>query len=215
MSNKPTTTQSLSKLTTGGLLLFLSTTFLAPREAHAQALWEPLVIDNNSSKELDAATPLIWNAEPKSKYKRNKRSMNPLVWEVIPDKEQTNPSLNRLIWEVITDDERSLERSKKDFKEPFNQQLKQLTPEQVEAVLNNIPLKASDYLPMLRLSPAVPTANVPETEELRLRLETLSPFESAAGTGNQNYAINLDLSINENVSLSGFASRADDPLNAT
>jgi hypothetical protein len=68
---------------------------------------------------------------------------------------------------------------------------------------------------MLRLSPAVPTANVPETEELRLRLETLTPFKSANGTGNQNYAINLDLSINQNVSLSGFASRADDPLNAT
>ena len=68
---------------------------------------------------------------------------------------------------------------------------------------------------MLRLSPAVPTANMPQTDELRLRLETLSPFESATGTGNQNYAINLDLSINENVSLSGFASRADDPLNAT
>ncbi|MDB4623062.1 hypothetical protein OAE36_00175 [bacterium] len=68
---------------------------------------------------------------------------------------------------------------------------------------------------MLRLSPAVPTANVPQTEELRLRLETLSPFKSATGTGNQNYAINLDLSINKNVSLSGFASRADDSLNAT
>ena len=85
----------------------------------------------------------------------------------------------------------------------------------MEAVLNNIPLQASDYLPMLRLSPAVPTPNIAQPEELRLRLETLSPFKSATGTGNQNYAINLDLGITENVSLSGFASQADDPLNAT
>lgn len=171
----------------GGVLLALSSAALAPREANSQMIWEQLVIDHNIPKEADAAPSVIWDSVPERE--QNKQYMRPLVWEVIPDNEKTNLSPNQVIWQVITDDERSIEPYKEDFKKPSNQQLEQLTPEQGEAMLNNIPLKASDYLPMLQLSPAVPTANVPQTEELRLRLEKLSPFESAPGTGNQNYAI--------------------------
>ena len=137
MSNKSTITKGLFKLTTGGLLLFLSTTFLAPRKAHAEALWEPLAIDNNSSKEAEDVPSVIWDSVPQ--HEQNKPSMNPLVWEVIPDNEQTNPSLNQLIWQVITDDEVSPEPPAEASRKPFDQQLDQLTPEKVEALLNNIP----------------------------------------------------------------------------
>ena len=129
----------------GGVILALSSVALAPRETHAQVIWEPLLIDHNSSKESDAAPSVIWDVVPERE--QNKQSMNPVVWEVIPENEQTNPSLNRLVWEVIADDERSPQPPKEASKEPTNQQL---TPEQVEAVLNSIPLKASDYLPLLR-----------------------------------------------------------------
>ena len=34
------------------------------------------------------------------------------------------------------------------------------------------------------------------------------------GTGNQNYAIRLDYGLSDTFQISGFHSRADDPLNA-
>ena len=193
----------------GGVLLALSSVALAPREANAQVIWEPLLIDHNSSKEADAAPSVIWDAVPEREL--NNPSMNPVVWEVIPDNEQTNPSLNRLVWEVIADDERSPQPPKEASKEPTNQQL---TPEQVEAVLNSIPLKASDYLPLLRLSLAVPTATTLPSEQWRISFLNISPFSSDTGTGNQNYAINLDVGLLDNLQLTAFVSQADDPLNA-
>ena len=129
----------------------------------------------------------------------------PLAWALAPP--PPPPPLPR--WELLSKPALPVRA------EPPGPVLQPLTAEQMEAVVNSIPLKASDYLPLLRLSPAVPTANMPQPEEWRLRLETLSPFESATGIGNQNYALNLDIGISENFSLSGFVSRADDPLNAT
>ena len=87
----------------GGVLLALSSVALAPREAHAQVIWEPLLMDHSSSKQADAAPPVIWDAVPERE--QSKQSMNPVVWEVIPDNEPTNPSLNQVIWQVIADDE--------------------------------------------------------------------------------------------------------------
>ncbi|MDA9889429.1 hypothetical protein N9C98_01310 [Synechococcus sp. AH-224-G16] len=129
----------------------------------------------------------------------------PLAWTLAPP--PPPPPLPR--WEMLSEPALPIRA------EPPGPVLQPLTAEQVEAVAANTPLIASDYLPLLRLSPAVPTANMPLPEEWRLRLETLSPFESATGTGNQNYAINLDVGISEILSLSGFVTRADDPLNAT
>ena len=40
-----------------------------------------------------------------------------------------------------------------------------------------------------------------------------SPFKSASGTGNQNYAIQLDFGSINRLQISGFYSEADDPLN--
>ena len=94
--------------------------------------------------------------------------------------------------------------------------LQPLTADQVEAVVNTIPLERSDFLPLLRLSPAVPTATTFLPEQWRIGFFNISPFSSgeAGGTGNQNYAVNLDVGLSDNLLLSAFVSQADDPLSA-
>ena len=201
--------KSLSKLIAGGVFFSQITFALTPLEVQSQVIWEPLVINSNKSAESDAAQSVIWHSVPESE--QNNQSISPLVWEVIPDSEQNNQSISPLVWEVIADDERSPEPPTEASREPFDQQL---TPEQVEAVLNSIPLKASDYLPLLRLSLAVPTAATLPSAQWRISFMNISPFSSDTGTGNQNYAINFDLGLIENLQLTWFVSEADDPLNA-
>ena len=123
MNNKPAIVNGLYKLMAGGMLLALSSVALAPQEAHAQVIWEPLMIDHNNSKEADAAPSGIWDSVPE--HEQNKPSMTPLVWEVIPDNEQNNPSLNQVIWQVIADDEVSPEPPAESSRKPFDQQLEQ------------------------------------------------------------------------------------------
>ena len=89
-----------------------------------------------------------------------------------------------------------------------------LSAEQVEAVVNSFPLQRSDYRPLLRLSPAVPTAELLPQEQWRIEFFNISPFSSDTGTGNQNYAVNFDLGLSHNLQVSAFVSQADDPLNA-
>lgn len=89
-----------------------------------------------------------------------------------------------------------------------------LTAEEVDAVVNSTPLQPSDYRPLLQLSPAIPTANLLAPEQWRIEFATLSPFSSATGTGNQNYAIQFNVGLSERLQLSATVSQADDPLNA-
>ena len=123
----------------GGMFLALSSVALASEEAHAQVIWEPLVIDHNNSKEADAAPSGIWDSVPERQ--QNKPPITPLVWEVIPDNEQNNLSLNQIIWQVIADDEVSPNPPAEASRKLFDQHL---TLEQVEVVLNNIPLNKKE-----------------------------------------------------------------------
>ena len=85
--------------------------------------------------------------------------------------------------------------------------------EEGEALLDNIPLNPNDYRPLLHLSPLVPTAEILQAEEWRIAFENISPLQNDAGTGNQNYSINLHMGFNDTVMMSLFISQADDPLN--
>ena len=86
--------------------------------------------------------------------------------------------------------------------------------EEAEILLRNIPLQPRDYRTLLNLSYTVPTANTLGEQEWRLKTSTLSPFKASSGTGNQNYAIQLDLGLTNTLQISGFYTEADDPLNA-
>ena len=85
---------------------------------------------------------------------------------------------------------------------------------EAEELFDSIPLQSSDYKALLNLSYAVPTTSVLSQEEWRLTSSTISPFKFADGTGNQNYAIQLDYGLSDTFQISGFYSEADDPLNA-
>ncbi len=92
--------------------------------------------------------------------------------------------------------------------------LQPLNVKQIEAASINTPLISADYLPLLRLSAAVPTSLLLEPERWRFSAITLSPFDSDTGTGNQNYAANLDIGLTESLQISAFYTQSDDPLNA-
>jgi hypothetical protein len=87
---------------------------------------------------------------------------------------------------------------------------------EAEAYLKTLTPQPVDYPPLLRLGPAVPTANQLGDQQGQMSAYTLSPFTggAASGTGNQNYALRLDGGINEVLQMSAFYSNADDPLYA-
>ncbi|MDC3009341.1 hypothetical protein OAZ06_00025 [Synechococcus sp. AH-736-G20] len=94
--------------------------------------------------------------------------------------------------------------------------LQPLSAEQVDVVVNSTPLQRNDFRPLLRLSPLVPTAMTLPEEQWRIHFGTISPFDSgeAGGTGNQNYAVQLDVGLDKDLLVSAFISQADDPLTA-
>ena len=128
----------------------------------------------------------------------------PIVWSLAPP--PPPPPLPR--WELLEQPVLPVRA------EPPKPRRQPLTPEEVEAVANSTPLQPADFRPLLRLAPAVPTANLLPPEQWRVSFANISPFESATGTGNQNYSLNLDAGLSETLQISGFISQADDPLNA-
>ena len=91
-----------------------------------------------------------------------------------------------------------------------------LTAEEIDAVINRIPLQPEDYEALLRLSPVVPTTFTLPPNQWRMQFTNISPFDVgvAGGTGNQNYSVNLDVGFSSSLLLSAFVSQADDPLSA-
>ena len=131
----------------------------------------------------------------------------PLQWQ--PVQAVDDP----LAWEPVPADAVALQ----EFSPALPDQLqKPQTLEEAQALLEQFSPLASDYPPLLRLGPAVPTANQLKQEEGQFSAFTLSPFDGgeASGTGNQNYAAQLDYGLSETWQVSGFYSQADDPLYA-
>ncbi|KZR90604.1 hypothetical protein MITS9508_00605 [Synechococcus sp. MIT S9508] len=179
---------------------------LCPQTAHAQVVWEPLY--------SPVVTPAheIWETVTESD--EEDQSLTSLYWEVVPESEpdaENQPS-TVVVWEVLKPDDL------KDLPSSETASGSEVNPptslEEAEAMLSTIPLKPSDYQPLLRLSPSVPTAETLPADQWRISFGNVSPFESDTGTGNQNYSVNLDVGFNDNLMVSGFISQADDPLNA-
>ena len=172
-------------------------------QAKAEVNWETFDIPKAQP------SPTIWDTSVSDSIKQGKP---PTEWEVVPEPEDQNKPSSMVIWEAFqNEDERLIPATQKESNSSFNppSNLKE-----AEALLNTIPLQSSDFKPLLDLSHAVPTASVLNPEEWRLITSTISPFKYASGTGNQNYAIQLDYGLNDTFQISGFYSEADDPLNA-
>ena len=144
-------------------------------------------------------------------YESNKRVTSQNSWEIITTPEEEKQPSAIVHWELIdTDDETTVGESKRaiSIEIPSPSSLKE-----AEALLDNIPLKQSDYESLLNHSYAVPTASVLRKQDWRIKSSIISPFKSASGTGNQNYAIQLDYGLSNTLQSSFFYSEADDPLN--
>ena len=134
-------------------------------------------------------------------------------WEIVPEgeEERTQPNTN-LIWELLESEvdpaiHKSGTASDQLVTTPSNL-------EEAEALFQTIPLQSSDFKALINHSHAVPTASVVGQDEWRLISTTISPFNYASGTGNQNYAIQFDYGLSNTLQISGFYSEADDPLNS-
>ncbi len=83
----------------------------------------------------------------------------------------------------------------------------------VQYNLAQLPLQASDYVPLLRLG-QLPTASFWSDASFQISTQQVSPFGGgdANGTGNQNYALRGDLELTEKLLFSAYYTYADDPL---
>ena len=172
-------------------------------QTKAQTVW-----DNTDATKLQANT-VIW----KNPVESDKRVAPPITWNKLSHKNNNNQQSTSLVWEILdANDTRvitSPEAAPKSMVTPPS------TQEDFKVLRNTIPLNSSDFKPVLNLSHAVPTASVLSQDEWRLISSTISPFNYASGTGNQNYAIRLDYGLSNALQISGFYSEADDPLNAS
>ena len=173
------------------------------RQAQAQFIWKPIATPKAQP------SPMIWETTTSDSDKSDEP---PIKWEDVSETEDHNQPPSIVVWEVL--------ESEDDVLIPPSQTASNsvFTPpsslEEAEALLDIIPLKPSDYQPLLRLSPLVSTAETLPMEQWRTTFGMISPFQSESGTGNQNYSINLDIGFNDRLLLSLFVSQADDPLNA-
>ena len=172
-------------------------------KARAETVW------NDADDHKPPANNLIWKIIVESD-----KSVSPrMVWDKIQkqEKDSRQPPTS-LVWEILdANDSRVITPPKTEPNSKFNPPS---TAEEFEALRSSVALDASNFKPILNLSHAVPTASVLSQEEWRLISTTISPFNYASGTGNQNYAIQLDYGLSDTLQISGFYSEADDPLNA-
>ena len=172
-------------------------------QARAQTVWD------NADSPKDPTNKLIW----KKTVGSEQSASPPMTWNKVPEPERDShqPSTS-LIWEILdTNDSRFITPPESTPNPKLNPPS---TAEEFEALRNAIPLDPINFKPILNLSHAVPTASVLKQEEWRLISTTISPLKYASGTGNQNYAIQLDYGLSDTLQISGFYSEADDPLNA-
>ena len=133
-----------------------------------------------------------------------------VIWIEFPQKKQISLPSSGIVWTPVSPEEADL------FAHTDPSYNRPTSLVEAERLLDTIEPSETDYWPLLRLGPAVPTANqVDESQGAQLSFYQLAPMAGggeAGGTGNQNYVGRIDLGVNDKVQVSGFYSEADDPL---
>ncbi len=173
------------------------------QHARSEVVWEPIDIPKAKPSPVIRQNSVSVSAE---------KRQAPTKWEVAPEPEDKDQHSSMVVWEVLENEDDAL--IPLSGKESHSKLIPPENFDEAEALFDTIPLQSSDFKPLLNLSHTVPTAAVLSQEEWRLIASTISPFKYASGTGNQNYAIQLDYGLNDTFQISGFYSEADDPLNA-
>jgi hypothetical protein len=135
-----------------------------------------------------------------------------LQWQTEPlnNQEHSRPYSN-LHWTLVSDD-KAISQDQEDL---GSTPRKTYTLAEIDALTKQVWPVATDYPLLLRLGPAVPTANQVADQEVELSFYQLAPIAGggeARGTGNQNYVGRIDVGWNEHLQLSAFYSEADDSL---
>ena len=185
-----------STLLTTGLSEFF------PHQAQAQIVWES--VDTPKAK----PSSVKWETISEEK----KHDVPQKDWQVVPELDEHNPPSSMVVWKVLeAEDEVSIPSSKTASNSV-------VTPpsnlEEAEALLDTIPLKPSDYEPLLRLSHLISTAETLPIEQWRISFDTISPSIATPAQAIKIIRSTSILGLNS-LLLSFFVSQADDPLNAT
>ena len=102
------------------------------RQAQAQAVWKPVEIPRS------LPSPPIWNRTVSDSEEPDE---SPASWEVVPEPGDHNQYPSKVIWKVL--------RVKMRLRFPSNSVITLPSSfEEVEALLNIIPFKPSDYQPL-------------------------------------------------------------------
>lgn len=115
------------------------------------------------------------------------------IWELVPPHELINPT----------------ETSEPPVFQPPT------SLDEAKALRDSFWPNAADYIPPTRLGQKVPTAFILPEGEVLFSAYQLSPLAGggdAGGSGNQNFAAQLDLAITKRLQISGFFTDSDDPL---
>ena len=133
------------------------------RQARGQVIWRTIDTPKGQTK------PVIWESTISDSEKPDRPTVK---WEV-PEPEAQNQPPSILVWEVLeAGDEVLTPASNSVFTPPSSL-------EEAEALLDIIPLKPSDYQPLLRLSPLVSTAETLPNEQRRIAFGMISLNDSS------------------------------------
>ena len=135
-----------------------------------------------------------------------------LIWEEVPKATKTL-KLDAIKWSYIQES-KSEDTNKINRSSDLNR-LENLDITQINELISNLEPSNDDFYPTTRLTPLISTTEVIPEQTWSISSYNISPFKNRTGSGNQNYAVNIDFGLTDKIQLSIFYSQADDPLNAT
>ena len=153
------------------------------------------------------------NAEVQWETINQGETSNRLInWEEVPKATKTLKP-DAIKWSYMQESENE-DTNRIDRSSDLNR-LENLDITQINELISNLEPSNDDFYPTTRLTPLISTAEVIPEETWSVSGYNISPFKNKSGSGNQNYAVNIDYGLTDKIQVSIFYSQADDPLNAT
>ena len=153
------------------------------------------------------------NAEVQWEIINQGETSNRLInWEEVPKATKTLKP-DAIKWSYIQESENE-DTNRIDRSSDLNR-LENLDITQINELISNLEPSNDDFYPTTRLTPLISTAEVIPEQTWSVSGYNISPFKNKSGSGNQNYAVNIDYGLTDKIQVSIFYSQADDPLNAT
>ena len=143
---------------------------------------------------------------------QSEKAHKTIIWEEVPDAEKISET-DTIEWSYIEESGREHANELDGTRDPIR--LENLTLGEINDLISNLGPSNDDFYPTTRITPFLPTAELIPDQTWSFSGYNVSPFKNRSGTGNQNYAVNIDYGLTDRIQLSIFYSQADDPLNST